>query len=121
MQQHAQEQPSPHPQRPAYFAQEMRSASIMRANLRELNRSMESIERMIEKSRRIINQSRESRESHRSIEKSKEQKSLQTIAYSNSNNTEPQKTSTNKTFYKQITLINNAVSNRAKPPASVAN
>ena len=65
MHQHGQAQPLPQPQRPAYFAQEMRSANIMRANLRELNRSMESIEKMIEKSRRIINQSRESKDSHR--------------------------------------------------------
>ena len=47
MHQHGQAQPLPQPQRPAYFAQEMRSANIMRANLRELNRSMESIEKMI--------------------------------------------------------------------------
>jgi hypothetical protein len=47
----------------------MRSAHFMRDNLKELNRSMESIEKMIEKSRRIISRSKES---HNSLEKMKE-------------------------------------------------
>jgi hypothetical protein len=114
MQQHVHAHPTAHAYRPAYFAQEMRSAGIMRDNLKELNRSMESIEKMIEKSRRIINQSRETNPTHRSIDKTREQQSLHTITHKG-NNAEPKKTSTNRTVYKQITLIANKPSNQAKP------
>lgn len=46
----------------------------MRDNIRELNRSMESIEKMIEKSRRLIHQSREASVGRNSLEKVKDYK-----------------------------------------------
>ena len=46
----------------------------MRDNIRELNRSMESIEKMIEKSRRLIHQSREASLGRNSLEKVKDNK-----------------------------------------------
>lgn len=53
---------------------ETSAVGFMRDNIRELNRSMESIEKMIEKSRRLIHQSREASLGRNSLERTNDNK-----------------------------------------------